>query len=390
MTQVYGCGFVNVTDDTILEAFLPEGIISWEGENNGRDNGCKPKLDYAGRLLFIAADNDPESETYGLPRYLVRATRIPGSPFDLIDVAVAELPELNEGGDQPIPNQLTVDNNGVAYFPGGSVLDDSGNPSIIKAVITGEIEGTLTVEYTITPVGAQGYFHGTYCVTLSKDHLFVATYGSSPGGNGGDSILDYDCATLTYYDSVNLRYAEETPYNMETDCAVGSPNLGWAYVIVGTEPPVGGTIEAFLMPDLSEQGATYETEPEGLEAVLSVGKLDDVIAPGMLFTMERLNRTPGNSNLVYKYTPSGAGAVVFSESFAFNNPMNTPTHLDNRRDDQDAVWAGSSISPEAEAPTTPGGVEENKEGVDDNKQTRIGYVCIGTAAKRETYFPPVP
>jgi len=385
MTQVYGCGFINVTDGTVIEALLPEGMVSFEGENNGLDNGCKPKLDYTGRLLFIAADNDPESETYGLPKWLVRATRIPGSPFDSIQLGVGELPTtINEDGDYPVPNQLTVDQNGDVYFPGGATLDDDGNPVIIKAEITGEGEGTITIDYTITAVGAQGYFTGSFCVTLSKDHMYVATYGRGAGGNGGDWLFDFDCLSLTYCDSVGVRYSDEAPYNMETDCAISSPNLGWSYVIVGTHSPTSGNMIAFLMPDISDEGAVIYNECEVYDEVLSVGKLDNETSPGTVYTMERINNAPAANN-VYRYIPSGAGVVVYDESFTFNLPMNTPTHLDNRRDAQDEVWASSAISPE-----TDGEVRKNDDGTDATKHERDGYVQIAPATKREQYFPSIP
>jgi hypothetical protein len=385
MTQVYGCGFINVTDYTVIEALLPEGMITYEGEGNGQTNGSKCKFDYAGRILFIAADNAPLSPTYGLPKWLVRATRVPGTPFDTITLGIDELPPINEDDELPIPNQLTVDNDGVVYFPGGPILTDGGQPVIIKAEITLEAGGVLSIDYTITEVGRG--FLSTHCVTLDISHQYVATYATSPGLNGGDNIFDFTTEDMVYYDNIPAgQYIGEEPLNMETDTAEDSDNEGWSYVIVGCHPPAQGTIVSFLMPDFAN-GLAY-TGCYALESVISVGALDGSLNVGMVYTMERYNRAPAANN-VYTYAPQGLGGLTYTTSFAFNIPMNTPTHLDNRRDRNDDAWASVSISPETEdlGPPVLGGVQENKNGVDDNRQERDGYVAISTACRRERVVP---
>jgi len=368
----YGCGFVNLTNDAVIEAQLPPGIITWEGESDGENNGSKPKCSYDGKLWFIAAD-----EITGLPKYLFRATRVPGLP-DIIILAVAELPEINEDGDLPIPNQLTVDKFGAVYFPGGDTLDDAGNPVIIKAVVTSE--DPFTIDYIINSMGT-GVYSSSHCVTLNKDHAYIATYATVVSEQGTDVIFSFDTSTMLLDNGVVVGTFGQKPYNMETDTS-GGLNDEWSYVIL-TEIGEGGenAIMSFHMPELATLPIC---ECEGFDKVLAIGERAGLYGKGVVYTMERFERSPVGSNPYYRYNPQGAGVLQFLSQNNFTNPMFTPTHHDVSRVSHDDLWAGSAISPETDGEVRKAIIG----GVDVTKQERDGYVQVATACEREPFTNP--
>ena len=375
MAQTYGCGFIRTSDYAVIEALLPEGTESWDGEDNGQDNGFKPKKDYDKNMWFITCD----SRTH-LPKYLVRAHVVPGIP-ETIELSVAELPFINEMNQYPVPNQLTVDKDGNIFFPGGQILDDDGYPVLVQAEVTNETP--FTVKYSTIPVSVpECSFGSTHCVTLSIDHSYVSTYATSSGENP-DVIFVYNIATpalfpiLVYDEEGQFYYTGIEPYNMETDSSMLSANMGWSYVILdeGRVP----VICAFYL--INPATPLVFTPREDSELVLAVD------SEGIVSTMERINNSPAD-NILNLYEPQGGGALLYDQTVGLTQPIFESTHHDVRRSHNDDIWLASAISPDV-----PGDIREALDkgtGAQADRHTRASYFQIATATDREGYYvPPV-
>jgi hypothetical protein len=292
---------------------------------------------------------------------------------------------VNEDGDLPIPNQLTIDHDSNIYYPGGSALNNGGLPVILKGIVT---EGPFTIDYTgtITGLVSEGSSNSdkSLCVTLDPTHNTVYTYGVQ-SGEDSDEIFMFDTATLTQQDvlaltTINVDFTGHyNPYNMETDSNLDSLNYGYMYCIINdvTYACIGWTI------GFAASGYQTTIIEEGDEPLTI--DIDEGILPVYYFT-ERVTHVGGQ--LVNRFNPGLPGALLVEiDQQILTVPINSPTHADTDRDSvsQD-YFTGTSLGVESDMFMRE--KADKCSGAESNLAQRDDYQMIFVGGRRELYQPP--
>ena len=384
---VYGGGFVDVVNNIVYEFELPlwgedeHQLYSFDGENAGRDNGFKGKMDYSGKLWGIAGSLDPGPGII-TPEVVWRAAI--DTVTHVITLDIADLPPVNEEGDLPIPNQLTVDYLGNIYMPGGSALNMLNDPVIIKGVIT-ELP-VFSISWTIVGLNF-GAADGTYCVALNPDHTRVSFYSHDPTpANCGMGVASTTVFTVLGWTALpDQLVATGIPYNFETDANPGSPNFGLTIFVI----PVAGDFMAVGFTPMLGPGSTNDSQSVVIEEgdePLTVDIDEDANNPYYYFA-ERKDNTPSD-NIVNRFNPNEPTTLLTEvDQQLLAQPVKSPTHADTDRDSsQQNYFTGTALGTETDA-----FIREKEDycaGAESDKAYREDYQIIFVGGRREPRYNP--